>query len=1319
MGFDNQDASKPPAATQNEGGLDATKQERKIGADPAIVGSDGGAQETASSLMRRDLHTFRIPESAADARNNLMSFRNELVQGEGVGMARTTYHTIEGQRVLGTESTSAEGVTTFHAPKGDRSWTVNSDGTYTPVPRNGDATVAPRAGDSTAQTLAGQFQGLPEGSTRYFNNPEMQRFLAAHPSIAQGERTVNGSTVTYTGADGARLSFDANNNGRTRAVSFNAGGDATASVVTGNNIRGEVQRVPVAATTPAPAAVSDTAAGTVRPGATVTPPVTDVTRPTFTRPGVPVAPAVAAELPKPGEVKPGQGEQLRPNPTLNPTDMPGWRDPNNPFNRAVTEAFGAHSYDPRTGQLKMPDGSVQQLNPNQLRQQYEQFHGQGDVSRMVDSLRQQQQAGQLQIHPLGHRGGEGLPPGQRMDVPGQRPDLQQILRPGQDGGRLDMAQLKELQAQRLQQFQQDMQNPQLRAQMLDAMRQIQAGNLQNLGPNGQRMADIMKDLGMDKSAALRQMLENPQGQMRFDKMDQLSQAKLANFMDLLQGKDSLRLPGTTDGGRPLTAVDRLVDFLRQHERVLDKVPTGESGRAFFMELNKILKDVNAQFGLEPGKGLTVSDIIGRRMQDGRLAAEMGLLPGLLDKSIVRPELRNLPPVETFGIKLNPGEQMAVRMMQLQQELAAKTLNPTMRLAEQALMPQIGSRPLDIVLQTARQLDSVGMKDAANLALNQVVREIGKDAGAAALAGLTAGREFNAAMKLDPAAMKAQDAQATAKAQQDAIAAAVQQLGMRVDPAIVKDAGMLSQQTALDATGMTPQNAAAMKALEEEQARRKKKQEEEEEDRLEKEQDMKDAALAAMLAAKKRKELKEKEEQEKADEKDKKEPERRVKYIVKEGDTLESIATKMLRDKRLAALIYEINKAIIPVVVRKGKEVVALRPKMVIWLPTSTDIKEFRGRLQTGGSVNVDFSEGSKKLTPEEELAAKYGENWEGGKGGGKGTNDAQAGEALEDLAADAVAAAKKRRENIEKLLGPLKSAPQEQGGRSKYVVRLGDTLKSVAMKHPLLQDVTLWKLLAEVNDITTKTDEKGQPMAVLRRGTSIAIPTAEEIDAYKTRDHKAEKKSLYSSGPHEIKTKNCGGCGRATIASASICPGCFRSFDEEVKAAPNTIPQPATRTGFSATRFGGAPTVPVASSGGSSTQNRFAQSPDTQPVSTDNRPQFVAAAAESDGPTTQIASEPPTDSVQVSESVRVSRCGEVETTGLKLRLEMRLTGTYWLPVVAYEIFVDVSLRHEYLADGSRKTVRIDLPPQAAKELAENDITSNWEVYCDKFASTAR
>ncbi len=1325
--------------------LDPNKVE-KLGRDKPVTGNDLQAGETAAGLLRADLPTNQVPGSNTELKDRIAGFRTDVASSEGVGLARRAELQINGEKVRGIETTNAEGVTNFYARGGKEAWTVNTDGTYTPIkpstgePIAGAPVVRAEKAPAGAATSDGAAVTTPDSSVAAFaqgldsrvmkglvQQPQFQAFAAQH-DLTGVQSTRRGDTTVYTTKDGASFSFDRSD----KKLSFQAGADQPAASLTWKQGSGVQYEAPAAPAGTTPVVKADT-------------PVVKADTPVVKADTPAVTPVV---VPKPGET------QVYPS--------------GNQFTRTILDATGATKYDPKTGNLTFADGHTQgvtavldQLKASGQIQGGYNFNNRDDVRNLVQDLRT--------VNPTTFRPDGGLPggikpvdvgvkpvdvsgkpvildgagkpidTGKLVDATGRQIDLgrltqQDLAKFNPDFAKMtqqdfrnlsqqDIAKMMmqdrmgggdQMQALRMQQLQMDLQNPQLRAQMLDAMSKIQAGKLDALGPNGQRMADILKDLGLDKSGiSLKQLLDNPQG---LGKLDALQQQKLANFMDLMQGRT------TADGGVPRSPFERLTDFLKVNQQALDKGLTGEGGKAFFLELNKILKDLNTQLGLKPGEGLTVADIMGRRMQDGRLAAELGLLPGQLSLKDVRGDM--------FAVKLNAGETMNVRMMQLQQELMGKNMTPalrdvlnqilnpsalqqtTLRTSELGMAAQLTGRPIDVLIQGVRQLDQGAIKDAAaSTLLSQITRDMGlKDAGTA---GILGGKEFNAALKLDPTAIKVDGA---AKAQAD-MAAALGQLGMRVDPSLagIKDVG-LNPLNPLDMATAKEQSAAAMKALEEEQAKQKKKKEEEEEEaRLDKEeQQAKDAALAALIAAKKRQELKEKEEQEKAQEKDKKEPERRTKYIVKEGDTLESIASKMLRDKRLAALIYEINKEVIPVIQRKGRDVVALRPKMVIWLPTTQEIREFRGRLVAGGGVKLDFGEASKKLTAEEELTAKFGENWDGEQGGKNAP--AATGEDLEDLAADAVAAAKKRRENIEKLLGPLSGAKQEAGSRSTYVVRLGDTLKSVSMKHPLLQDVGLWKLLAEVNDMTARTDEKGVPQAALRRGMTIAIPTAEEVAAYKARTVGGDRKTnVYASGPHDLKTKNCGGCGRATIASASICPGCFRSFDEEVKLAPNTVAQTRPAAAAGALAGGGAATEPVSPPAATS-------GPETQPMMRDDRTRVVRSGTTSgDGPTTQIAAsvdEGPTDTVQISEQVRVSRHGEVELHGLKLRLEMRLTGTYWLPVLGYEIFEDVALRHEYNADGSRRTVRIDLPPQAAKELAENDITSNWRVYCDKFASTA-
>jgi hypothetical protein len=341
-----------------------------------------------------------------------------------------------------------------------------------------------------------------------------------------------------------------------------------------------------------------------------------------------------------------------------------------------------------------------------------------------------------------------------------------------------------------------------------------------------------------------------------------------------------------------------------------------------------------------------------------------------------------------------------------------------------------------------------------------------------------------------------------------------------------------------------------------------------------------AALAAILASRKVKDDSEKEEKEKeqAQEKDKKNEEenKRRRYIVKEKDTLQTIASRQLRDVRLAPLILQINRAVIPVTMQRGREVVNLKVGTSIWLPSMTDIKEFRGRLASAtGSVPPAASTERKFASVEEELASKYGLNW-GGMGKKPGADNkgsvqtpSTAGDTREvappvpmseaetEMMADAVAVTQTRRENIERLLGPIRK-PQEVSDRIRYVIRLGDNLKSVAMKHPAVSDITLWKLIARLNDMTEDTDERGMPLAKLSRGTILSLPTAVEIEAFRA-EQRGEAPPPRES---EMLTLDCRICGTKNATFATTCSACSgqlrASAEPEPAAEEDSGPDAAT-----------------------------------------------------------------------------------------------------------------------------------------------------------------
>jgi len=270
-----------------------------------------------------------------------------------------------------------------------------------------------------------------------------------------------------------------------------------------------------------------------------------------------------------------------------------------------------------------------------------------------------------------------------------------------------------------------------------------------------------------------------------------------------------------------------------------------------------------------------------------------------------------------------------------------------------------------------------------------------------------------------------------------------------------------------------------------------------EDRTDQEEllNQRSAMMMALLAQKKQQqEQEEKEFQLRNEDAKKKGEDKRRRYVVKEKETLESIAKKQCRDVRLAALLYEINKHMLPVRMEKGKQVVDPRPGTAIWLPSDSDIKEFRSRLYAAPKPGASLSGGGAKFAnADEELASKFGADWDGTKPG-----SVSAG-----LMGSAVAKSQSRRENIEKILGPM-AGKAGDSTRIRYIVRLTDSVESVAAKHPALKDVELWPLLASLNGLSTEVDESDHPVAELRRGMVLDIPLPAEILQFRTGEFEAD-----------------------------------------------------------------------------------------------------------------------------------------------------------------------------------------------------------------------
>lgn len=893
----------------------------------------------------------------------------------------------------------------------------------------------------------------------------------------------------------------------------------------------------------------------------------------------------------------------------------------------------------------------------------------------------------------------------------------------------------------------------------ELIKKVEAGKLDGLDEKQKKVAEAIKQLEPEKLKELKQLLQ--EGEKARTKPEEAAVA--AKIKEILEGgaeKGRKVEFAEAQSNVSRTISERLGDFLKANKDLLSSQPDSEKGKAAMLELGKLVREMNRELGLDPAKGgLQVKDILARNM-DGTIRPAEKTVEGKL--------ITGREEASTLLARLTPAQEQALRNQIERLGEKAPTAAESRKLEgtkAEAGAPTMAARPEDALRvrgELAGKADPTATggrgEPGARAELGGKVEpgaraetgarpELGvrgelagksDPVGRADLGGKPeAGGKLEPGSKLEPAGkdMGGRAETAAGRAQDGAVA------GPRGDIAGQKDA---------DGKPILPgRGDITEKGFEED----KKGKKPDDKERFEEEEAkrLSDAALAA-LAIKKAQEDKERAEKEQLAEKEqKKDPERRQKYVVKEKDTLESIAQKMLRDAKLAALILEINRSVIPVKKVDGKQVIDLRPKTVIWLPTTLDIKEFRGRLFAGPATKYEYADQPSAragggMTPEDELAAKFGGTADDYRvdstqkeGAAEEADLKETVETVEDLTEKAIAGAKTRRANVENMLGSL-TGRKEEGGRIKYTVRLGDTLKSIAIKHPSLQDVHLWKIIAEVNKLDTATDGKGNPKAVLKRGAVIEIPTQEEVDKFRERESlpvltiKTSSQKIPTPTQFDIATKPCPSCNRMSTLNADICPGCGYSFAGAPAAqqaggqkqdaaeddaamvvlaaagllpADKPSPADADKAPPAVAEISGAAVFGPQDDEEDLTRAIFAAFGEPESRG--------ASAGEAAAQDTLESREINRLIEQLSESARLVRSPENEPAdgGERSRLEI-LTAGGWSPIVAYEIYDDVSLRHEFMLDGRRKTIRIDLPPAAVHELAENDLAKNWQNYCERF-----
>lgn len=319
--------------------------------------------------------------------------------------------------------------------------------------------------------------------------------------------------------------------------------------------------------------------------------------------------------------------------------------------------------------------------------------------------------------------------------------------------------------------------------------------------------------------------------------------------------------------------------------------------------------------------------------------------------------------------------------------------------------------------------------------------------------------------------------------------------------------------------------------------------------------------------------------------------RRQRYKVRQNDTLESIASNMLGDSRLNGLIYEINKDAIPVRQVGDKALLDLTSGPVIWLPSTSEIDEYRRRPLVFGRI-FEYVQTRIYATPQEELRAILGDNWDG--------------------------------------LASVDSQP-EQG-------------------------------------------EQPEPASVIEFEVPREFSVADALHSEYLTDSLAVKQAITGDWARPIAVEPA----EESALSAEEARSSIMSFQPGASGGAVTGAFPEA----DAVRQSSNVEIPIES---------------------------ISAPAEMK----IIESHEPI--VQLSHCVRLVQtvCRPAEDSGYYSRLEV-LSGDNWHPVVSYEVRTENSLRHEYSLDGQRKTIRIDLPPECVRELAQNDVARNWQRYCEGY-----
>lgn len=425
---------------------------------------------------------------------------------------------------------------------------------------------------------------------------------------------------------------------------------------------------------------------------------------------------------------------------------------------------------------------------------------------------------------------------------------------------------------------------------------------------------------------------------------------------------------------------------------------------------------------------------------------------------------------------------------------------------------------------------------------------------------------------------------------------------------------------------------------------------------------------------------------------------RTKYLVKDGDTLESIAQEKLGDSRLVQLLITINRVLVNYRLEGELKVAYVVPNQYLWLPTDHELevhkKNFFGKQGKEGSMPLGIS--SKQNTPlippvsfdrTMEVSAEVSASMEdfrpasnsssssnplsgnrmsagyevkkyvpsfGPSSGARSGSIADSKESKNSKGSknepknQPVSSESKMSGNLDKVrhAGNRKSVDLDQieyistqvTHRQCYQVRQGETLMSIAASLESMGHISMWKLLAKINGFQVEVGGLGKSIENLFAGQFIVLPTTEELNEFKLMEKLGSCTNSASTGDNPVN-------------NAFSCV----MVQKQIENPP---------------------------------------------------PPALVALAQGVGGLTTVHKLSSYTRLVLNDLPQLENC-------FSITVEARWNGQ-WKPMASYECRHGQTTRHLYNKHGEIKSMELDLPPYVVKEMAREDFIRNWNGYVNSF-----